>query len=96
MPTMKFDPVAIFGIPVVALVFLFLSWSYCRSVRRGQPLTLTMRKMLLYGFIFVLCTGYSFAIASMLGWRNAPWPLFGVAWVLLLSVVAWRRSRTPS
>ena len=63
----------IIGIPIIALLSVLLGWSYGRSIRRGQPLTPTMRKMLLYGFLYVLGSGYSFALASMLGWERIPW-----------------------
>src|SRR5438309_2453922 len=93
MSTMRIDLVDIFGIPIIALVFLFLSWSAGRSIRRGQPLTPAMRKLLLYGFIFVLGAGYSVAIAEMMERERIPWWAYGIAWALLLSVVAWWRSR---
>jgi uncharacterized membrane protein YoaK (UPF0700 family) len=89
---MRIDLAGILVIPIIALVFLLLGWSYGRSITRGQPLTATMRKILLYGFIFVLGTGYSAVLDAMFGSRT-PWVVFPAVWAVLLSVDAWLRSR---
>jgi hypothetical protein len=89
---MRFDAIDIFAPPALGLAFLFLAWAYGRSIQRGQPLTATMRKILLYGFLFVLGSLYSFSIATMLGWKRVPWWAYGIGWAFLLSAVAWWRS----
>lgn len=92
---MRIDPVDLLGPPVIALVFLLLSWSAGRSIRRGQPLTSGMRKVLFYGFLFVLGTLYSIAFDAMLGSKRPLWIALTAAWALLLAIVAWRRSKKP-
>jgi hypothetical protein len=78
----------------LALVFLMLGWPYARIVGGGR-LNPFQRKMLFYGFFFVLGMGYSMAIVAALGGQGK-WALVLTAiWGALVGLVAWRRSTAP-
>ena len=77
----------------LALVFLILGWPYARSVSGGRPLNPVQRKMLLYGFWYVLGMGYLVVAANALRLPDWMWVAVIVAWSLLLALVAWGRYR---
>jgi len=84
-------------VPLVgASIFQFLSWSYMRSVHRGQPLTPVMKGMLRYGFFGALGMGYIFAAGSLLRWPIHGWYALTLLWFAFLGGIAyWRyRNRT--
>jgi hypothetical protein len=81
---------------IVALAFFFLSWSWGRSIRRGQPMTPSMRKGLAYAFFFVLGMGYSMAVVALLHWPRYLWIVLTVSWTFLLLMIRLLRSRRGS
>jgi len=76
-----------------ALLFLLMGWSWCRAVRRGRPLSSCQRKMLVYGFLFILGQAYLMMLGSWLGTPHALVFALIAAWGLFLAVVAWWRHR---
>jgi len=54
--------------PAGALLVAGMSWLWGRSIRRGQPLTRSMRLGILYVFLFCIGTGYFMMAGSWLGW----------------------------
>ena len=79
--------------PALALVFLGLGWPYARSVSGGRPLNSVQKKMLLYGFWYVLGMGYLVMTAGALRLPNWAWVASIVTWSLLLAFIAWWRHR---
>jgi hypothetical protein len=79
--------------PVLALVFLILGWPYARFVAGGRPLNQVQKKMLFYGFWFILGMGYLVLIASKLRLPDWMWVAMIIAWAMLLAALAWWRSR---
>ncbi len=83
----------ILGPPILGLIFLLLGWAYARLVSAGRPLNPVQRKMLFYGFFFVLGMGYSMALVASLH-RHGKWALALTAgWGALLGFLAWWRYR---
>ena len=77
----------------LALIFLLISWAYGRALSAGRPLNAFKRRLLAYGFIFVLGTCYLMALVRELGWpKDLLWPML-VAWGALVALVAWWRYR---
>lgn len=83
----------IFGPLVLGLVFLLLGWPFARLMRGGRALNGVQRKMLLYGFLFVLGMGYSMALGALLHWQGSSSIALTLAWVMILAFAAWTRSR---
>ncbi len=52
----------------VALIFLAVSWAFGRVVGGGGQLNAFKRRLLLYGFVFVLGEAYVMMFASNLHW----------------------------
>ena len=85
----------ILGPPMLGSVFLALGWPYARMVGGGRRPNPVQRKMLFYGFIFVLGMGYSMATVSALGWQ-ARWALVLTAvWGVVVGFIAWWRTQRP-
>ena len=76
-----------------SIVFLGVSWLYARTVRAGQPLTAIQRKMIFYGFFFVLGMAYLMMLGGNFQWepRNIL-SLLGV-WGCVIGVTAFFRYR---
>jgi hypothetical protein len=86
----------ILGPPIVGLIFLFLGRPYARLVSAGRPLSPIQRKMLFYGFFFVLGMGYSMALIASLH-RQGKWAVvLTVGWGALLFFLALWRHRSTS
>ena len=90
---MKIDPFDLFFPAILSCVFFVLVWLSDRTITKGQPLTSHMKKVLFYGFFFVLGMGYSMTFVSMFGWPRPLWIVFTVAWALVLALIAWWRYR---
>ena len=82
--------------PVLALVFLVLGWPYARLVAGNRPLNPVQRKMLVYGFWFVLGMGYLVLTASKLRFPDWMWVAMIMAWAVFLAALAWWRSSHTS
>lgn len=82
--------------PALALVFLVLGWPYARVLRGGKPLNTVQKKMLMYGFWYVLGMGYMVVTASALRLPEWTWIALIVAWSFLLALFAWLRYRQNS
>jgi len=98
VPQLKPDPLdfwnALLFPPVLALAYVFVSWSYMRGiVRRGRPLTPIMRGMLKYGFVCVLGIGYLLSIGNVTGLPEQTWVVFIVGWCAIVGVFAWWRHK---
>jgi hypothetical protein len=77
----------------ITLIFLGLSWSYMRSINVGRPLRPIQRKMLFYGFIFVLGMGCMMLLVTDLHWpKQLLFTLIGI-WGVLVAATAWWRYR---
>jgi hypothetical protein len=82
---------------IAALAWLFLSWSYGRSITGGRQLSTVMRRITVYGFLFVLGVGYVMLIGSRLRWPHSAWFALIAVWGLLLaSIAGWRHRRGSS
>lgn len=84
--------------PLGGLIWLFLGWTWCRTVRAGKPLTSVQKKMLAYGFLFVVVMGYLMGwndqLASAVGFPGRMlWIPLTVAWGIVLAFFAWRKYR---
>jgi hypothetical protein len=77
----------------MALVFLVLGWPYARMVGGGRQLNPIQRKMLSYGFIFVLGMGYSMATASALEWQGSSALILTAVWGIVVGFIAWWRTQ---
>jgi hypothetical protein len=82
--------------PVLALVFLVLGWPYARLASGGRPLNPVQKKMLLYGFWFVLGMGYLVLLASKLRLPDWMWAAMIIGWAIFLAALAWWRSTRAS
>jgi hypothetical protein len=78
---------------LVALLVAFLGWSQMRVIGNGRPLTLRMKRILLYAFLFVLGMGYVMFAGSVLSWPRAVWFSLIAAWALTLALGGWWRHR---
>lgn len=83
----------ILGPPILALLFLVFGWLYGRMVGGGRRLNPVQRKILRYGFFFVLGMGYLMALVSAIGWQGKWALVLTAAWGAVLGFLAWRRSR---
>ena len=83
----------ILGPPIMALVFLVFAWPYARMVGRDRRLNPVQRRMLLYGFFFVLGMGYLMATVSAIGWQGKRALVLTAAWAAALGFLARWRSR---
>src|SRR5712692_11527955 len=73
----------------LALLFGAMGWSWARGVNGGDRLNPSQRSGLLYGFVFVLGTGYiMFFIWLFQRWSNDLVLGLIAAWGLLLGLVA--------
>jgi hypothetical protein len=80
----------------LALIFLALSWVYGRVLSGGRRLNSFKRKLLLFGFVFVLGEAYIMMFASNLPLvTNLLFPLIGI-WGLVVGLLAWWRLRRNS
>jgi hypothetical protein len=80
----------------VALIFLLLTWLWGRTTSAGKPLNPFKRRVLVYGFIFVLGMGYIMALVADLKWpRGLLFPAIA-CWGAALGVVAWYRYQRQS
>jgi len=76
-------------ITAFALIFLFLSWLYGCMVSAGRPLNTFKRRVLTYGFAFVLGMGYLMALVANLQWpKDLLLPMISV-WGALVGLLAW-------
>jgi len=74
---------------VLALIFLLLSWSWGRATSGGKPLNRFKRRLLTFGFIFLLGMAYIMVLASDLSWnRTLLFPVIA-CWGAVVSGVAW-------
>ncbi|HEV2177376.1 MAG TPA: hypothetical protein VGW33_09265 [Terriglobia bacterium] len=77
-----------------ALLFLAIVWIWGRVfVMRGRPLSSVQKKMLGYGFLFMLGLAYTMTFAVWFKW---PHPLmWGIiaGWGVLVGFTAWWRHR---
>jgi hypothetical protein len=81
----------------ITLIFLALSWSYMRSINVGRPLRPIQRKMLFYGFIFVLGMGCVMLLVTDLHWpKQLLFPLIGIWGVLVAATAGWRYRQSQS
>jgi len=83
----------ILGPPILALVFIVFRWPYARMVGGGRRLNPVQRKMLFYGFFFVLGMGYLMASVSAIGWQGKWALVLTAAWGAVLGFLVWWRSR---
>lgn len=84
--------------PLGGLIWLFLSWSWCKTVRAGKPLTGTQKRILGYGFLLVVGVVYLLAwnsqLASAIGFPGRlVWIPLSVAWGVLLALFVWQKYR---
>jgi uncharacterized membrane protein len=82
------------GAPIIALIFLGLSWGWAKSIRRGRPLTPLMKLMLAYSSLVVLGTIYAMAYGDPLGpifhvSPNRAWIPESITWAFALGGIAW-------
>jgi len=89
------------GPPIVAVVFLGLGWGWAKAVRRGRPLTLFMKVMLMYGSLFMLGMGYAMAfgdpLATVLNMSpKRAWIPVSIVWAFALGIVAWRKHKSAT
>ncbi len=91
VPAMRVDLVDILGPPVLGVAFLFLSWSQMRMTRGRDGLTSYDKKLLTYGFLFVVGLGYLVLLARELHWPDSLMYVAIGAWGVLLAFIAWRR-----
>lgn len=78
---------------ILGFVFLGYGWLNSRLITGGQPLTPHMKRVLRYGFFFVLGAGYAAFIGKLLNWPISGWVLLIIGWGVLLAFIAWRRYR---
>lgn len=77
----------------LALIFLLLSWFYGRVVSAGRPLNAFKRRVLGYGFAFVLGMGSLMVLVADLHWsKELLFPMIG-GWGGVVGLVAWWRYR---
>jgi len=77
----------------LALIFLLLSWPYGRVLSAGRPLNVFKKRVLAYGFLFVLGMGYVMALVADMHWpKELLFPLIGF-WGVAVGLVAWWRYR---
>ena len=78
--------------PILALAFLFLSWTYSLSTR-GARLIPSDKKLLFYGFFFMLGALYTDLLAARLRGHDDGWLDLAicVCWGLLIGFIAWWR-----
>jgi hypothetical protein len=94
MTSVLTDIAVVVGITVILLA---LSWSYMRSINVGQPLRPVQRKMLFYGFSFVLGMGCVMLLVSDLHWpKQLMFPLIGIWGALVAGTAWWRHRRSQS
>lgn len=84
--------------PLGGLVWLALSWSWCRTVRAGKPLTPVQKRMMAFGFLFVVGMVYLMAwnsqLAIALGFPGRlVWVPLTIVWGVVLGVFAWQKYR---
>lgn len=84
--------------PLGGLVWLVLSWSWCRTVRAGKPLTSVQKHMMASGFLFIVVMVYLMAWNRQLGATigfpgRLVWVPLTIAWGVVLGVFAWRKYR---
>jgi hypothetical protein len=77
----------------LALIFLLLAWLWGRATSAGKPLNPFKRRLLFYGFAFVLGMGYIMTFSADLRWPRT-WLFPAIAcWGVVLGFVAWIRYR---
>jgi hypothetical protein len=77
----------------LALSFLVLSWLYGRAIGAGHPLNTFKKRVLIYGFMFVLGMVYLMVLVSDLRWpRDLLFPMIGI-WGGIVGLAAWWGSR---
>jgi hypothetical protein len=84
--------------PLGGLIWLFLSWGWCRTVRGGGPLTTVQKRIMLFGFLFVVGMVYLMAWNDQLSaGAGLPgrlvWIPSSIAWGVILGVIAWEKYR---
>jgi len=93
------DPFGQIFLPLLGgLVWLFLSWSWSKTVRGGKPLTLVQKSLLADGFLFFVVMVYLMAWNSQLGVAigfpgRLVWVPLSIAWGVVLGAFAWRKYR---
>jgi hypothetical protein len=77
---------------ILTAVFLGLGYNWARTVRRGQPLRPSQKKMLAFATLFVLGEAYIMAwmdeLSSLFRWDHA-WLGAIITWGVFLSIAAW-------
>lgn len=84
--------------PLGGLIWLLLSWSWCRTVRAGKPLTPTQKHIMAFGFLFVVVMVYLMAwnrqLSVAIGFPGRlVWVPLTVAWGVVLGMFAWQKYR---
>lgn len=80
-------------VSALALIFLLLAWLWGRATSAGKPLNPFKRRLLFYGFVFVLGMGYIMTFVGDLKWpRTLLFPAIA-CWGVVLGLVAWVRNR---
>jgi len=77
----------------VALLFLLLAWVSGRVLSGGEPLSRFKRMVLVYGFAFVLGTGYLMMLVADFHLRRERLFPAIVVWGAAVAAVAWWRGR---
>ena len=86
----------LFFVVLVSLIWLGLSWSWARVVRRGRPMTPGQREMFWYAFGFIVGTCCIMMFGSWFAWPRPLWFVLSAAWGVTLTLVAWLRHRHRS
>src|SRR5262245_22355565 len=78
-----------FVVTAVAVLFFLLSWFYSRSLNRGKALNTTQRKIVGYGFAFVLGGLYLMQLFSLFFLAPPALMFFSIAgWGATLALIA--------
>jgi hypothetical protein len=85
--------VGLLGPPILAGMWVALTWTYMRILRRGQALSARMRGILKYGFVWALGGQYLVLAGVHLGWSFAPCVALTLAWAGVLALLALTRHR---
>jgi hypothetical protein len=79
--------------PVLTLIALIFCYLWAKGVRRGQPLTVFQKRLILYATIFMLGMSYTIIFHDQIGAAlhlTQAWTGIVVAWAVLLVLIARR------